>query len=34
MTVRSQQIGGSVKAKLLWQISKALDRLIKVAGNN
>lgn len=31
MAVRSQQTGGSVKAKLLWQISKQLDRIIKIA---
>lgn len=31
----ARQIGtsSSVKAKLLWQISKALDKAIKVAGS-
>lgn len=33
MAVRSQQIGWSTKAKLLWSISKKLDKLIKIASN-
>jgi hypothetical protein len=33
MAIPSQQIGWSQKAKLLWQISKQLENLIKVAGN-
>lgn len=33
MAIPSQQIGWSQKAKLLWQISKQLERLTKVAGN-
>jgi len=34
MSIPSQQIGISTEAKLLNQMSKLLDRLIKVAGNN
>ena len=33
MAIPSQQIGWSQTAKLLWQISKQLENLIKVAGN-
>jgi hypothetical protein len=33
MAIPSQQIGWSQRAKLLWQISKQLENLIKVAGN-
>ncbi len=33
MAIPSQQIGWSQKAKLLWNISKQLENLIKVAGN-
>jgi hypothetical protein len=33
MAIPSQQIGWSQKAKLLWQISKQLETLIKVTGN-
>lgn len=32
--MRAQQIGWSTRAKLLWAISKKLDKLIKVASNN
>lgn len=32
MGVNAQQIGWSEESKLLWLISKELDRLIKVAG--
>lgn len=34
MAIPNRQIGtaSSIKNKLLWQISKQLDRLIKVAG--
>ena len=31
MGIPSRQIGWGVKSNLLWQISKKLDRLIKVA---
>ncbi len=31
---RPQQIGSSTKVKLLYSISKALDRVIKIAGNS
>lgn len=31
--MRTQQIGWSNKAKLLWKISKALDKVIKIAGS-
>jgi|688.fasta_scaffold01183_25 hypothetical protein len=33
MAIPSQQIGWSQRAKLLWNISKQLENLIKVAGN-
>jgi hypothetical protein len=33
MAIPSQQIGWSQKAKLLWSISKQLEKLIQVAGN-
>jgi hypothetical protein len=33
MAIPSQQIGWSQRAKLLWQISKQLERLTQVAGN-
>jgi hypothetical protein len=33
MAIPSQQIGWSQKSKLLWQISKQLERLTQVAGN-
>jgi hypothetical protein len=33
MAIPSQQIGWSQKAKLLWQISKQLEKLTQVAGN-
>ncbi len=33
MAIPSQQIGWSQKAKLLWNISKQLEKLIQVAGN-
>jgi hypothetical protein len=33
MGIPSQQIGWSQKSKLLWQISKQLERLIQVTGN-
>jgi hypothetical protein len=33
MAIPSQQIGWSQRAKLLWDISKQLENLIKVAGN-
>lgn len=33
MGIPSQQIGWSQKAKLLWNISKQLERLTQVAGN-
>ena len=33
MAIPSRQIGWSTKANLLWQISKQLERLTKVAGN-
>ena len=34
MGIPSQQIGWSQKSKLLWQISKQLERLTAVMGNN
>jgi hypothetical protein len=34
MAIPSQQIGWSQKAKLLWQISKQLETLIRVTYNN
>ena len=33
MAISSQQIGWSQKAKLLWNISKQLEKLTQVAGN-
>lgn len=33
MGIPSKQIGWSVEANLLWQISKQLDELIKVTGS-
>lgn len=33
MAIPSQQIGWSQKAKLLWNISKQLEKLIQVTGN-
>ena len=33
MAIPSQQIGWSQRAKLLWNISKQLEKLIQVAGN-
>jgi hypothetical protein len=33
MAIPSKQIGWSQRAKLLWNISKQLENLIKVAGN-
>ncbi len=33
MAIPSQQIGWSQRAKLLWDISKQLENLLKVAGN-
>jgi hypothetical protein len=33
MAIPSQQIGWSQKSKLLWQISKQLERLTKVTAN-
>ena len=33
MGVPNKQIGWSQEANLLWQISKQLDQLIKVAGS-
>jgi hypothetical protein len=33
MAIPSQQIGWSQKAKLLWNISKQLEKLTQVAGN-
>jgi hypothetical protein len=33
MAIPSKQIGWSQKAYLLWNISKQLENLIKVAGN-
>ncbi len=33
MAIPSQQTGWSQKAKLLWNISKQLEKLIQVAGN-
>jgi hypothetical protein len=33
MAIPAQQIGQSQKAKILWQISKQIDYLIKVMGN-
>ncbi len=33
MAIPSRQIGWSTKANLLWQISKQLEILTKVAGN-
>lgn len=33
MGIPSQQIGWSQKSKLLWQISKQLEYLIKVTAN-
>jgi hypothetical protein len=32
MAIPSQQIGWSQKSKLLWQISKQLEQLIRVTG--
>ena len=32
MAIPSRQIGQSVEANLLWQISKQLEQLIKVVG--
>ena len=32
MAIPSRQIGQSAEANLLWQISKQLERLIKVTG--
>lgn len=34
MAVRARQMGWSQEAILLWEISKALDRAIKVASKN
>ena len=34
MAIPSQQIGWSQKAKLLWQISKQLENLTRVAYNS
>ena len=34
MAIPSQQIGWSQKSKLLWQISKQLELLIKVTAAN
>ena len=34
MGIPSQQIGWSQKSKLLWQISKQLERLTAVMGKN
>jgi hypothetical protein len=34
MAIPSQQIGWSQKAKLLWNISKQLERLTGVIGRN
>jgi hypothetical protein len=34
MSIPSQQIGWSQKAKLLWNISKQLEKLIGVMGRN
>jgi hypothetical protein len=34
MAIPSQQIGWSQKAKLLWNISKQLEKLIQVTANN
>lgn len=33
MGIPKQQIGWSVNSKLLWKISKALERAIKVASH-
>jgi hypothetical protein len=33
MAIPSREIGWSQKSNLLWQISKQLEYLIKVAGN-
>jgi hypothetical protein len=33
MAIPSQQIGWSQRAKLLWNISKQLEKLTQVAGN-
>lgn len=32
MAVRNRQIGWSNEANLLWEISKKLEKLIKIAG--
>jgi len=34
MSIPSQQIGWSQKAKLLWNIAKQLEQLTKVMGKN
>ena len=34
MAIPSQQIGWSQKSKLLWNISKQLERLTEVMGRN